>query len=71
MLENTMKQQYVTDDGTTFENAEDAQRYESVVGKKQIVLDWAATRYNSRLVTKNTNVILDWESFRDDVMQPV
>ena len=67
-----MKQVFMADDGTPFDTTEECDRYESVMGKRQVIKDWVESHYdNTRLTKKHLNVILTWESFRDDVLRAV
>ena len=64
-----MKQQFVAEDGRTFEDAEACQRYESTMDKKDVVMKWANTRYSQSRgqPTRALNIILDWEADRESI----
>ena len=60
---------YRASDGKEFPTAEEADRYESQMGKLQTITAWVEKHYNNaRLTKKHTNVIMEWEAYRDEAL---
>jgi hypothetical protein len=60
---------YRASDGKEFDTAEAADRYESQMGKVKTITAWVEKHYNNaRLTKKHTNVIMEWEAYRDEAL---
>jgi len=66
------KQVFIAEDGTQFPTEEAVNHYEAQMPKKAAIQQWATEFYGSnRVITKNVNIIMAWESYRDSVLPAV
>jgi len=67
-----MQPVFKTNDGKEFDTEEEAVRHESVLGKEKVITEWIEKHYdNKRLTKKHLNVIMAYESYRDDIMRAI
>jgi hypothetical protein len=63
---------YKAIDGTEHASEEACQRYEQGAKHREAIEKWAAEYFASpRLTRKNSNVIVAWEGYRDEVLAAV
>lgn len=65
-----MRQVFIAEDGTTFEDAHECQIYETMAGIRGSVEKWAATRYGDKKgqTTSAANKVMKWEMDREAVL---